>query len=100
MISIKKSNQINIGPHEMRGNKACATRAKTISPFLCIRTSAISNICSIVITGVVQAMILFDAHAAYPKKTHGTQSITARRDFVHPAANVVDTHMQRLISIG
>ena len=45
-------------------------------------------------------MILFDAHAAYPKKTHGTQSITARRDFVHPAVSVVDTHMQRLISIG
>ena len=36
IISIKKSNQINIGPHEMRGNKACATRAQTISLFLCI----------------------------------------------------------------
>ena len=28
ITSIKKSNQINIGPHEMRGNKACATRVE------------------------------------------------------------------------
>ncbi len=31
IISIKKSNQINIGPHGMRGNKSGATRAQTVS---------------------------------------------------------------------